>query len=168
MDENAILVAQNDQTAYLHVSGKGSFKNAKAVKSFYESAVKDGAQRCVFDLQNCTHMDSTFMGVLAAIAAEQKRMQFAAPLILHLTPRNRELLETLGLNRVLETPEHAPEELNAQLSLLQPESEDSKQDSARTMLEAHEELINLDEKNRAKFRDVVDYLRDKLQSENDS
>jgi anti-sigma B factor antagonist len=165
VDENLILVACRDQIAYLKVIGKGSFKNAKLVKTFYEAALRDGATRIIFDLDQCIHMDSTFMGVLAAVAAEQKRMDYANPMIINLSPRNRELLETLGLDRILDTPPEAPEEIGSELTRLQEGEESTKEEAAKTMLEAHEKLIDLDERNRSKFRDVVDYLRDKLESE---
>ncbi len=168
MDENLILVACRDQIAYLKVSGKGSFKNAKLARNFYEASLRDGVTRIIFDLAQCTHMDSTFMGVLAAIAAEQKRLGFPVPTVINITPRNRELLETLGLNRIIEIPSEAPEEIGAELVRLQGGEESTKEDAARTMLEAHEKLIDLDERNRSKFRDVVEYLRDKLESEQNS
>lgn len=168
MEESHILVACRDQTAYLKVSGKGSFKNAKLARNFYEASLRDGATRIIFDLAQCSHMDSTFMGMMAAVASEQKRLGYASPIVIHLSPRNRELLETLGLDRIIEIPTEAPENLEADLIHLQGGEESTKEEAARTMLEAHEKLIDLDERNRSKFRDVVEYLRDKLESEQNS
>jgi len=167
-DENLILVAQLGDDAYIRVQGKGSFKNAKMVKSFYDASIANAAKRCVFDLQECIHMDSTFMGVMAAISAEQKRLSFPLPIIVNINERNMELLSTLGLDRVLEILGVAPPEVAEGLTRLETTPEPSKEESAETMLEAHESLIELDERNRVKFRDVVDFLRDKLDREKSS
>ena len=163
MEESSILVAIESETGFIRVLGKGSFKNAKLIKSFAESSRKDGTTRFVIDLQQCKHMDSTFMGVLAGLASQQKKAELEAPKCVNLSPRNRELLETLGLDKIMNLATRSDETTDSDFASLDNlEQEEGKKDSAQTMLEAHENLIEADERNATKFQDVVKFLRHKL------
>ncbi|MEM1156681.1 MAG: STAS domain-containing protein [Verrucomicrobiota bacterium] len=165
MEESTILVAHEHETGFVRVLGKGSFKNAKLIKSFAESSRNLGVIRFVIDLQQCKHMDSTFMGVLAGLASQQKKAELEAPKCVNLSARNRELLETLGLDKVMNLVTRSDESTDSDFELLDNlEQEDDKKDSAQTMLEAHENLIDADVRNAAKFQDVVKFLRHKLDS----
>jgi len=164
MSESTIAVARQANTAFIRVSGKGSFKNAKLLKSFSDTVREEGCDRFVVDLRNCKHMDSTFMGVLAGLAASQKKARLEAPKITNLSPRNRELLETLGLDNVLILTERDTENPDSDYQFLDQTSPEDKRDSAELMLEAHQKLIEADERNASKFQDVVKFLRHKLDS----
>lgn len=161
MDPSSILVAKLEDTAIVRVIGKGSFKNASALKQFAESIRNDGVSKIILDMKECVHMDSTFMGVLAGISSRQKSAGLPPPVLTHLKSRNRELLETLGLDRIL-TLEDTETSQSTQFNQIQPIDESSKQEVARTMLEAHEQLVEADSTNAAKFQDVILFLRDKL------
>lgn len=163
MEESTILVAHESETGFIRVLGKGSFKNAKLIKTFTESSREAGINRFVIDLQQCKHMDSTFMGVLAGVASQQKKQQLEAPKCVNLSARNRELLETLGLDKIMNLTTRSDESTDSDFKTLDHlEQEEDKKESAQTMLEAHETLIDVDERNATKFQDVVKFLRHKL------
>ncbi len=165
MEDSTILVAQEAETGFIRVLGKGSFRNAKLIKSFADSSREAGITRFVIDLQQCKHMDSTFMGVLAGLAAHQKREELEAPKCVNLSPRNRELLETLGLDKIMNLANRSDESTDHDFASLDAmEQEEDKKESAQTMLEAHENLIEADSRNATKFQDVVKFLRRKLDS----
>jgi len=164
MEESTILVAHESETGFIRVLGKGSFKNAKLIKSFADSSRETGVNRFVIDLQQCKHMDSTFMGVLAGLASQQKKAELEAPKCVNLSPRNRELLETLGLDKIMNLATRSDESTDSDYESLETlAQEEDKKDSAKTMLEAHENLIDVDDRNVAKFQDVVKFLRHKLE-----
>ncbi len=161
MDTSTILVSLANDHSTVRVIGKGSFKNASSLKQYTESVRESGCRELHIDMRECVHMDSTFMGVLAGIASRQKAANLPPPRISHLSPRNRELLETLGLDHILVLdPDDAP--ATSGFSPLDTCAEPSKLDTARTMLEAHEHLIQAEPANAAKFQDVIQFLRDKL------
>jgi anti-anti-sigma factor len=163
MDESTILVAHESETGFIRVLGKGSFKNAKLIKSFADSARTDGVNRFIIDLQQCKHMDSTFMGVLAGLASHQKKAGLEAPKCVNLSARNRELLETLGLDKILNLASRSDESTDKDFEALAAmDEEEDKKESAQTMLEAHENLIEADSRNATKFQDVVKFLKRKL------
>ncbi|MEM6822123.1 MAG: STAS domain-containing protein [Verrucomicrobiota bacterium] len=165
MTDSSILIAQESESAFVKVIGKGSFKNAKLLKDFSETVRKEGITRFILDLQLCKHMDSTFMGVLAGLASEQKKHEGDPPKVVHLSGRNRELLETLGLDKVLTLGDDSEEGSDKDYEQLKTLNEESKEEAAKTMLEAHENLIEADQRNATKFQDVVKFLRHKLDSQ---
>lgn len=162
MEESSILVKQEGQVGIVRVVGKGSFKNAQNLKKYIERAMLEGVHDFVIDLQDCVHMDSTFMGVMAGMGIGRIRMKQSPPRVIHASARSRELLETLGLDRILNI-EHSTD--TSSLSGFNPVEQaepESKIQSARTMLQAHENLIEVKPENEAKFEDVLIYLKEKL------
>lgn len=159
MQQASIMVHQQGPVAWVRIEGQGSFKNARHIKSFAEKMLEHGVNEFVFDLKTCTYMDSTFMGILAGIASNLKKHQAPPPVVANATPRNLELLQNLGLDRLLKIENRQLEwEDFATIST----SGDTKQNISKTMLEAHEALIQADARNSAKFQDVLTYLREKL------
>lgn len=161
---DALLVATHLNTACVCVHGRGSFKVSASLKKFIVSAAEAGATRVIMDMDHCVSMDSTFMGVLAGIAIRFRNGDRHLMLV-NLHAETGSLLETLGLDQLLET--HTPvttaaalkEELGAMLdfSELSQPAED-KSVTLQTMLEAHESLIDASPSNAPKFEDVISYL----------
>lgn len=156
------MVGQAGNTAYIKVQGRGSFKNAPSVKGYAVHIQDQGVPRLVIDLKECTHMDSTFMGVMAGLSMERRRRNLSKITIRHVNTRNSELLEQLGLDRLLDMPsESQPDATPPDLDRLKA-SPLEKQEMTRTMLDAHQNLVEIDAENSAKFEDVITFLRRKL------
>lgn len=145
----------------IKVVGKGSFQNAALVKSYAETVSDLGVNVFTIDLQECPHMDSTFMGVLAGLARVQKAAGSDTPRLVNVNPRNAELLVTLGLDRILRLEEAAPL-AEPDLKPLNPPDASEKAEVAATMLEAHRNLIEANRDNESRFQDVIKFLEDKL------
>jgi anti-sigma B factor antagonist len=162
VEDSSILVRQEGLTGIARVVGKGSFKNARHLAKYVEKAAQAGTRDFIIDLQDCLHMDSTFMGVLAGLAANRRRENLSPPQVTNTNARNLELLQTLGLDRILSIQSSIS---HAHLDDFQPIEEapaSCKIETARTMLQAHQNLIDLDAKNATQFQDVMAYLKDKL------
>ena len=71
-------------------------------------------------------------------------------------------MKTLGLSQLVEIQEDPPETETQDLTGLKRVKE-TPLDSANTMLEAHEKLVEIDEDNRLRFQDVLEYLREDIQ-----
>ena len=147
--------------AYIQVNGRGSFQNASHLKSFYSEVIKSGAQRFVIDLKNCTYLDSTFLGTMTGLGLKIKDSPHGGLQIINASTRNLELMQNLGLDRLFHIQvtgmDYKPEEIQ-ELE----KTSSSKVSTGETMLEAHENLMLWDSRNIAKFKDVVDYLREDL------
>ena len=162
MQESQILVAQQDGLAFVQIKGRASFQNAGSVKSFYGELLEKGILRFVFDLEDCTYLDSTFLGTLAGLGAKLRRHEPSGELhILNVSERNLELMENLGLDRVLSIKVAAKDFHKPEAQELASSPTDKKT-TGEHMLEAHEELVKLDPANAPKFKDVIAYLKEDL------
>jgi anti-anti-sigma factor len=162
VEDASIMVSAGRETGFVRVLGKGSFKNARYVKCFIDKLIETGLERFVIDLQECTHMDSTFMGTLAGISSKLRAQDSPPPTVVNISPRNLELLQNLGLDRVLKISSDPASIQSGGFAPAQADAPDHKEAIAEAMLDAHEALVEVDERNAQKFQDVISYLRDKL------
>jgi len=157
----SILVGTANRTVWVRVEGKGSFLNSTGLKEFTKEMINRGFREFAIDLKNCTVMDSTFMGTLAGVALRLRELGQGNLRVTNLNERNSDLLSNLGLDQlfVIEPRNSAPEAA-AQTPLAA--SAPDKTTQAQTMLEAHEACVEANEANAAKFKDVLEYLKQDL------
>jgi anti-anti-sigma regulatory factor len=158
----SILVGIASRTVWVRVEGKGSFLNSTGLKEFAKEMVNRGFREFAVDLCNCPVMDSTFMGTLAGIALRLRELGQGQLRVTNLNERNRDLLGNLGLDQLftIENGGQPPVEPVTQ-EPLEAQAAD-KVTQTQTMLEAHEACVQADESNAAKFKDVLDYLKQDL------
>ena len=145
--------------AYVRVTGRGSSKNSVDVKVFVQRLMARGARRFVVDLAQCEAMDSTFMGMLTGIALRLDDVGACGGLdIINAGKRSRQLLEDLGLDALFNIHGDGAGFSFAADKPLESASVEAA-DKKQHILEAHEALIQADKSNEAKFRDVVEFLK---------
>lgn len=156
------LVDTHADPVVVRIEGRASFQNSACLRDFMAEMARQGRRRFVLDFLHCTSMDSTFLGVLAGAALELRKQADASFVLARLGPRNLELIRNLGLHRILtvDAPEGGLdfEVCDRPLS----SGEHSEQENTRLVLEAHENLIAADEHNRAKFQDVLTFLKNRV------
>lgn len=166
--DNPILVGVFDGFSWIRCEGKGSFLNSPAVKAFGDSRIAAGDGLLVVDLGECTGMDSTFMGTLAGMAARLTAADKGVLQIADPGERNRRSLEDLGLDFLMEIDPPSsvwrgrvdairsrlvPPQLPGALGQIQ---------RTRHVLEAHQNLTGMNDKNAREFGGVVDMLENDL------
>jgi len=159
------LVDPSSDPVLVRIEGRASFQNSGCLRDFFTALTAKGRTRFELDFRNCAGMDSTFLGVLAGAAIELRKFKQPASLkVTHLTTRNLELMRNLGLHRLV-TIETAPAAPAAPVEPATPLScaPQTELESARMVLEAHETLVAADEANRAKFEDVITFLRNRIE-----
>ncbi len=167
--DDQLLVAIQKQSAMVRVRGRGSFKNAPALKRFGASAIEKGCAQLVLDMDECHSLDSTFMGVLAGLALRLHHECGGRLIAINLTPKTLSLLDTLGLTRLIEAYAVGadPAAVSAMLSEalevtgLADVAVDRKV-TLETMLEAHQTLVDAVPDNLTRFKDVLTYLTQDL------
>lgn len=165
-----LTAAYIDKTAVIRVEGRGSFKVSPPMKQFIHQVIHNGsANRIRIDMSDCTGMDSTFMGVVAGIACLLKSNPEISFKLINLSEKNRKLLTTLGVDRVVDYSLAASgenENLSGQLTDERKLEADftNKLDAAKTTLEAHETLVDIHPENLNKFKSVLEYLQDDVRS----
>jgi anti-sigma B factor antagonist len=159
------LVDAYSDPVMIRIEGRANFQNSGALRDFFTEMVQQGKVRFVIDFLHCAGMDSTFLGVLAGSALQLRRMNPPGSLVLvRVGPRNLELIRNLGLHRLL-TVDAGDFPMNfAQADAPLAGSDRSQVETARLCLEAHENLVAADEGNRAKFQDVLVFLRGRVDS----
>ena len=128
--------------------------------------IQRGHRDFVVDLDTCELMDSTFMGTLAGLALRLREIGQGHLRTVNVNERNTDLLENLGLDQLF-TVERDSREL-APNSLKKAVSDVNISEQKENVLAAHEALIEADSQNTAKFRDVIEYLRQELAQEDGS
>jgi anti-anti-sigma regulatory factor len=183
-----ILVARSADLGFIKVVGRGSFQNSGCLKAFYQQLLKEGVSRFVVDLDACTYLDSTFLGILLGLGLKLKEAGNGLLHILNANPRNLELLRNLGLDRLIHIEggggssgdnaglgrgvRGASNGAGTQAVQMNGVKEEhleempcpvpTRAEAAPTILEAHVNLMEFDPRNVPKFKDVVEFLREDL------
>lgn len=167
---NKVWVTLHKRVAVIRVEGRGSFKSSTALKEFGRAALAEGCDTAVLDMADCVGMDSTFMGTLAGFATRLRQREHGNMVLLNLNPRVRGLVATLGLDRLVAAyePGATPDSLKSLAALSESlrtleHAEGARDTTTRTMIEAHENLLDLTPDNLPRFKDVLTYLREDLQ-----
>lgn len=151
------------------MEGRGNFQNSSGLKEFVRQMIQRGYRDFVVDLKSCEQMDSTFMGTLAGVALRLRELGQGALRATNVNERNVDLLSSLGLDQLFTVqPLEDDDEASPVKSLREakPESLDSEAQK-QAVLEAHEALVEVDEANAVKFKDVLEFLRNELNTPED-
>jgi anti-sigma B factor antagonist len=162
----SILVGVTSRAVHIRVEGKGSFQNSPALKEFSKQMLERGFRNFVVDLNTCSVMDSTFMGTLAGIALRLREFGDGRLVVRNANERNSDLLKNLGLNNLFEIESKIPavrSETNLEAAPLE-QTRSNRSDQAACMIEAHEALVDADPENLARFKDVLEYLKQDLRA----
>ena len=171
-NNNDILTAAYiEHTAVIRVEGRGSFKISPSMKQFIHQVLDTrSARRIWIDMSDCTGMDSTFMGVVAGLACLIKSKPDFEFKLINLSEKNRKLLVTLGVDRVVDyslsssgEEEDVMKRQSSGAETLEPDFSD-RLDAAKTTLEAHETLVDINPANYNKFKSVLEFLQDDVRN----
>jgi anti-anti-sigma factor len=162
--ESVFQVNPYSDPVIVRVEGRANFQNSGCLRDFAAEMLRQGKPRFVLDLAGCTSMDSTFLGVLAGLAIELRQRRPAGSVVLaRVGARNLELIRNLGLHRLLSVEGGEVAAMAAAGGGRDLEcGPRSELESARLVLEAHENLVAVDEGNRAKFQDVLTFMKQRV------
>jgi len=157
------LVDAYSDPVVVRIEGRACFQNSTGLRDFVGEMLRQGRQRFVVDFQQCTSMDSTFLGVLAGVALELKKSTPPGSIVVaRVGTRNLELIRNLGLHRLL-TVDAGEVPMNfgkCETALSAPAP--GELERAKLVLESHEHLVAADETNRVKFQDVLSFLKNRV------
>ncbi len=146
--------------AFVKVLNKASYLNCEPLRNFFEEQGKKGQKRYVIDFDDCSSMDSTFLGILVSVALKIRSAADEGSIsLLNLRGRNLETVCNLGIHQIANVSSDEIKD-EVQLENLAIKSSHSNANSD-TIYKAHKALMNLNEKNLKVFSDVVSYLEQK-------
>ena len=159
----------SDGIVIVRVQGKGTHLQSPSLRHVFEMTRNLVPEpRYIVDLAGCTTMDSTFLGTLASIGLHQRKQLGSATVVTNIQDHVRNLLHLLGLHHILELrgiPQGGASAAKNGDFEEAPNPEISKVDRLVMMIEAHENLIDLDTQNEVRFEGVLRSLRDSLERE---
>ena len=155
METGEVFLSDKDGIQHIRVKGNASFVCAPPLRELAKKLAAEPFAGLKIDLEECTWMDSTFMGMLAMLGLNAKKKGVAAE-IWNASEQNEKLLCGLGLKKVFEfksglsmSGDDGPAASNACTA----------ESNARNVLDAHRTLMDIDEGNVQKFEKVVEFVK---------
>ena len=146
------------ENAFVRVFQKASFLNCAPLRSFFEECMVVGRRNYVVDFQECSSMDSTFLGILVGLAMKLRKFEDDGRLtLINLRGRNLETVQNLGIHKIADVN---PDDLSSDDRELNDLENNEGHDSvgSETICQAHKTLMELNERNSKMFCDVVNFL----------
>ena len=130
------------------IIGKATMKNAKILSDYIDNIFND-IKTLSFEMSQLEYMDSTFLGLVT-----KKSEKFV---ILNPSLEAQTLLKQTGIDKFCDV---INEDIDL-LSIKKIEGEDTSnmKEKSKYILEMHEVLMNLNEKNKITFKPVVDAMK---------
>lgn len=140
-----------------------------AIKQWAEKQLSKGETHLVIDLENCTGMDSTFMGNMAGLAMKLVKVGGSLQ-VADASEKNQTSLEDLGLATLIDI-EAKDASWQSEKSIirekLQVVEAGSAMDKTAHVYETHKKLCEADTSNEKKFSTVLDCLEAELAGKKD-
>jgi anti-anti-sigma regulatory factor len=163
-----ISVGCMNNRVYARVVGRGTFQNCQPLRQFALEKIDQGQEEFIIDLGPCQGMDSTFLGMLAGIGLRLRQNGPTASIhIVNINARNMDLLQTLGLDRLFlinadapASPSDAEYHQLADTDITQLKRPLDKDETADLMIEAHDNLVRIDQRNTPRFKELARFLRE--------
>ena len=155
MEKGEVFISEKDAVTFIRVKGNASFVCAPPLRELAKKLAAEPFGGLKIDLEECTWMDSTFMGMLAMLGLNAKKKNVPAE-IWNASEQNEKLLCGLGLNKVfafLAGTFGGAGDTAAASNAATAES------NARNVLDAHQTLMDIDEGNVQKFEKVVEFVK---------
>lgn len=161
-----LMVALINRTVCIKIRGRANFTASVDFKKLVAELYNRDYTRFIFDLSECLNMDSTFLGVLSGIG-----LKFGSPNgtsnsekveLLNPSPRITELFEGLGVDQLFNIV-HRELPVDGKFEEIPVgDGTSDRVEVARTCLEAHRTLMDINPENVAKFKDCTRFLAEDL------
>lgn len=149
----------------VRVQGRATHLEAPELRYIHqETQREDPSAQYIVDLDECTTMDSTFMGTLASMGISQREKTGKKLIVLNIGDHVLYLLNTLGLKFILDLRQPSQSEGSVSDVQFTPARapQISPVERIVMMIEAHEKLVDVNGQNEVKFEGVLNSLRDSL------
>jgi anti-anti-sigma regulatory factor len=159
MAEQDVFFRRNDTSICVEVVGRGTFQCATALREILGAQIDDGVRNFCFDLEQCTCLDSTFMGLLATLVVRHRGEGVKVALI-HTSEDLFDQLDGLGLCSLFEFSngdwDHEADGIK-RIALL--DEVPDRGVAKDVLIESHEALGVANPENVGRFKQVLQCLR---------
>lgn len=161
MSDGRVLYALQEDACFIRLEGDVRYTVSVPFDNFIDRLFdRERPSHVLIDLTAATLIDSTSLGLLAKIAKRLMSLCNETATIFSTNDDINTLLESIGFDDVfnmVEDEKAPPGEMREVAG-----APADRRAQGRTMVEAHRELMELNEKNRDVFRNVVDMLEKDL------
>ena len=164
-DTNCFKVASWKEIVIIVVEGYATQNNSLLFKDFVDMMLWKGFRKFIVDLHLCKGMDSTFMGVLLSIINFKGKNNADGEtikpdvILINTNEYHMELLECLGLSKILTIKNEKVELPSLQMKILKEESTYTLERRLKMIHKVHEYLVALNEKNRKQFGEFLELFK---------
>lgn len=160
-----ILFAHVAQCCFIKLRGELRYTHATGIDDLISQITQQQipCNQLVIDLNQAQFMDSTYIGLLASLARFCRQQQLPKPTLFSTNVEINSLLYGLCLEQaftIIEQATDAPLALDKAHVIT--EKAYTEQQQGVMILNAHQALIDLNDKNKAAFQPVVDLLKQQL------
>lgn len=160
MDSGNILHASHDDIHVLRFIGDIRYTLSPSIDRFLEEIFATSKPAgFVIDLTETDSIDSTNLGLLARLAKKMKTLDPRRITIVSNRTDINSVLNSMALDEVFDIVEDAGLETGSAREV--PQQDIDRETLARTLIDAHRALMELNEHNRKTFQDVVTSLEKK-------
>ena len=154
MDNGNVLHACHNDVHVLRFIGDIRYTLSPSIDRFLEE-IFSGSQPASFviDLTEADSIDSTNLGLLARLAIRMQRLDAQRITIVSNRADINSVLTSMALDEVFDIVEDTGLETDAAQEV--PQKNTDRETLARTLIDAHRALMDLNEHNREMFQDVV-------------
>ena len=162
-----LMVMVGENFACVKVSGRANFTSSVDFKTVLTELKNKGYPYVVVELSECALMDSTFLGILAEFGLKAMpkdgECEHNAIELRNANERLLELLENLGVLHLFKTAQGTVAAIGAVETSSPSPCNPSREELTRASLEAHQQLMDINPENIARFKDVTKFLAEDLE-----
>jgi anti-sigma B factor antagonist len=160
-----LLVRIGDREVCVKIIGRANFLSGPDFQMLANELHARGFRRFLIDAGECGLMDSTFLGVLCGLGLKLQRAgggEARGVELFNTNARLTELVESLGADELLRITAGPVPLAGASETATTETTSRTREEIARTSLEAHRTLMSLSPENAARFKDVAQFLAEDL------
>ena len=163
MDNGNVLHASHDDVHVLRFIGDIRYTLSPSIDHFLEEIfARSKPAGFVIDLTETDSIDSTNLGLLTRLATRMQRLDARRITIVSNRADINSVLNSMALDEVFDIVQDTCLETDATQEV--PQKDTDRETLAHTLIEAHRALMDLNERNREMFRDVVASLENNKSS----
>ena len=152
--EVAYLVNETEDSILVKITGRASYLNCQPLNNYLLQALKRSCKKFCFYFEDCIAIDSTCLGILAGVALKADVCIFKG-----VPKRPLESIRQVGLDSLVQIVEG---NADSKEILHQMESQKASNEinscKREEILKAHQLLVEIDQQNRMRFKDVLQLL----------
>lgn len=160
-----VFACRQGQSVLVRVEGRGEADLCPALRSFCEQALGGSCTDVLIDLGECVYFDSTFLGTLLHLRKCPGRDARSPVILARPSAKCRELLQRMGVTRLFSVVDELPDESDADWVPLSELCEGRGSLAfRRNVVDAHQELANVDGPLGERYRMIAELAARDLQA----